>query len=185
LKEQSLNNIVIQNEKEKSMKKLKKAAGVLLALALALVTLLGTGTAVRADDINSLTITNKGESAHTFELYQIFTGDYDKTQGVLSNLQWGSGVTSAGQTAYGTAADKAKTLADGGAAAATAFADDLIKNTYLTSPTASTEVAAGASYKFDSLAAGYYLVVDQAGTQANVENGAYTSYIFQVVGAVV
>ena len=167
------------------MKKLKKAAGVFLALMLAMVTLLGTGTAARADDTNSLTITNKGESAHTFELYQIFTGDYDKAQGVLSNIQWGSGVTSAGQTAYGTAADKAKTLADGGAAAATAFADDLIKNTYLTAPTASTEVAAGASYKFDNLAAGYYLVVDQAGTQADVENGAYTSYIFQVVGAVV
>lgn len=171
------------------MKKLKKAAGVLLALALALVTLLGTGTAVRAEDTtsatgNSLTITNTGVTAHTFELYQIFKGDYDKAQGVLSNLQWGSGISSAGQDDYGTAANKAKTLADGEAAAATAFADELMEKKYLTSPTESKEVASGASYKFDSLDAGYYLVIDKADTQSDVENGAYTSYIFQVVGEV-
>lgn len=166
------------------MKKLKKAAGVLLALALALVTLLGTGTAVRADDTaNSLKVNNTGKTAHTFELYQIFTGDYDQVSGSLSNLRWGTGVTSAGQNAYGTAADKAKTLTK--EADAKAFADDLIKNSYLTtSPTASTEVVSGASYTFDKLDAGYYLVMDKADTQADKENGAYTAYIFRVAGAV-
>ncbi|HBB61419.1 MAG TPA: fimbrial protein [Lachnospiraceae bacterium] len=166
------------------MKKLRKVAGLLLALALAMVTLLGTGTAVRADDTNSLTITNKGESKHTFELYQIFTGDYDATKGVLSNVQWGSGVSSAGQTAYGTAEDEAKTLENGGANAAKTFADDLVNKSYLTLPTVSTEVKSNDSYKFDNLAAGYYLVIDKAETQADVENGAYTAYIFQVVGSV-
>lgn len=167
------------------MKKLKKAAGVLFALMLAVVTLLGTGTAARADDTNSLTIKNTGKSEHTFELYQIFTGDYD--QGVLSNVQWGSGVSAAGQAAFGTAEDEAKTLETGGPDAAKTFADALVNNSnnnsYLTSPTESTVVESNGSYTFDGLTAGYYLVIDKAGSQA-VENGAYTAYIFQVVGSV-
>lgn len=174
------------------MKKLKKAAGVLLALALALVTLLGTGTAVRAEDTtgtatNSLTITNTGDTAHTFELYQIFTGTYG--DGTLGNIQWGSGVTDQGQAAYGPAAKKAESLIkeDPGESReeANKFADDLIKNKkdYLTTPPLKTqEVASDDSYTFDSLDAGYYLVIDEAGTQTGALNGAYTAYILQVVG---
>lgn len=171
------------------MKKLKKAAGVLLALALALVTLLGTGTAVRADDTtstttNSLTITNTGATAHTFELYQIFTGTYG--DGTLGNIEWGSGVTTDGQAYYGKAADKAKSLAD--EAGAKAFADELIDKGYLTTPTTSNDVASSGTYTFENLAAGYYLVIDKAKSQNydpeknNQVNGASTSYIIQVVG---
>lgn len=173
------------------MKKLKKAAGVLLALALALVTLLGTGTAVRAEDTtsatgNSLTITNTGVTAHTFELYQIFTGTYG--DGTLGNLQWGSGVTAEGQSAYGSAATKAGSLIiqDDPAESkkqANKFADELIQKNYLATPLKeSEEVASKASCTFDKLQAGYYLVIDKAGTQKDKKNGAYTSYILQVVG---
>lgn len=160
------------------MKKLKKAAGVLLALALALVTLLGTGTAVWAEGTtNSLTVKNTGKTAHTFELYQIFTGDYD--EGVLSNVQWGTGVTENGKTDLGGAAAKAQNLTKD--ADAEAFAEEL-KN-YLQSPTEKT-ADAGGSITFDNLAAGYYLVIDKAGSQTDGVNGAYTSYILQVVGNV-
>lgn len=171
------------------MKKLKKAAGVLLALALALVTLLGTGTAVRAEDTastttgNSLTITNTGATEHTFELYQIFTGTYG--DGTLGNIEWGSGVTTKGQAAY-EAADKAKSLVN--EADAKAFADELIDKGYLTTPTTSKVVASSGTYTFENLAAGYYLVIDKAKSQNydpeknNQVNGASTSYIIQVVG---
>lgn len=45
----------------------------------------GTTGAVK----NSLMINNTGNTAHTFELYQIFTGDY--SNGTLSNIKWGNG----------------------------------------------------------------------------------------------
>ncbi|MGN0362362.1 MAG: isopeptide-forming domain-containing fimbrial protein [Bilifractor sp.] len=174
------------------MKLMKKVASVLLTLVMAFAILFPTGTAVMAADDtgNSLTVTNKGATSHTFELYQIFTGDLteDSTTGskTLTNIQWGSGVTAAGQTAYGTASIKAAALT---AAEIKAFADDLIKNSYLTRGVASGEVASGNYYTFANLQAGYYLVVDQAGSQAykdesKNENSAYTAYIFQVAGSV-
>lgn len=130
----------------------------------------GTTGAVK----NSLTINNTGNTAHTFELYQIFTGDY--SNGTLSNIKWGNGVTEAGQTALGDASTKAGNITD-----ATTFANEVKQ--YLTNATTSTSVAAGSSYTFDNLAAGYYLVKDQDRSQANTE-GSYTSYIVQVVGSV-
>lgn len=123
---------------------------------------------------NSLTINNTGNTAHTFELYQIFTGDY--SNGTLSNIKWGNGVTEAGKTALGDASTKAGNITD-----PTTFANEVKQ--YLTNATTSTSVAAGSSYKFDNLAAGYYLVKDVDGSQKD-KAGAYTSYIVQVVGSV-
>jgi fimbrial isopeptide formation D2 family protein/LPXTG-motif cell wall-anchored protein len=177
------------------MKKLKKAAGVILALALALVTLLGTGTAVRAEDAtsatgNSLTIKNTGATAHTFELYQIFTGDLiedsDTGTKTLSNVQWGDGVTKGGQTHYDKASKKAEELTSENVKS---FADELIKLGYLQNGTVSDKIGPGKSHTFDHLSAGYYLVVDVASSQTYDETvderkSAYTAYIFQVVGSV-
>ena len=152
------------------MKALKKLASVLISLFM----VFALTTTAFANGENSLTINNTGNTAHTFELYQIFTGDY--SNGTLSNLKWGSGISNDGQKKLGDAGVKAKSIKD-----ATAFANDV--KPYLTNPTTSTSVAAGSSYKFDNLAAGYYLVKDADGTQANT-TGAYTSYIVQVVGKV-
>lgn len=123
---------------------------------------------------NSLTINNTGNTAHTFELYQIFTGDY--SNGTLSNIKWGKGVSSDGQSALGDASKKASTITDG-----TDFANEVKK--YLTNATTSPSVAAGEPYKFDKLDAGYYLVKDVDNSQKDTA-GAYTSYIVQVVGQV-
>ena len=152
------------------MKALKKLASVLISLFM----VFALTTTAFANGENSLTINNTGNTAHTFELYQIFTGDY--SNGTLSNLKWGSGISNDGQEKLGDAGEKAKSIKD-----ATAFANDV--KPYLTNPTTSTSVAAGSSYKFDNLAAGYYLVKDADSTQANT-TGAYTSYIVQVVGKV-
>ncbi|MDD6685848.1 MAG: isopeptide-forming domain-containing fimbrial protein [Lachnospiraceae bacterium] len=177
------------------MKKLKKAAGMLFALALALVTLLGTGTAVRAEETtsatgNSLTITNTGDTAHTFELYQIFTGDLivdpDTGTKTLSNVQWGDGVTTEGQNIYGKASQEAEKLTSDNVKS---FADQLIDSGYLQNKTVSGKIDSGSSHTFDHLSAGYYLVVDVASSQTYDETvderkSAYTAYIFQVVGSV-
>ena len=152
------------------MKALKKLASVLISLFM----VFATASTAFADEENSLTIHNTGNTAHTFELYQIFTGDY--SNGTLSNIKWGNGVTSDGQNALGDAATKAGNITD-----ATTFANEV--KTYLTNATTSGSVAAGSSYTFGNLTTGYYLVKDVDGSQKDTA-GAYTSYIVQVVGKV-
>lgn len=162
-----------------NMKKLLKS---LLAITAAFLMVFSLGTAVNADTTNSLTINNTGNTTHTFELYQIFTGTY--SNGILSDIQCGSGISNAGKTALGDAATKAKDAVagtDSNDAKATAFVNSV--KLYLTNATTSTSVEAGSSYKFDNLTAGYYLVKDVDNSQKD-GIGAYTSYIVQVVGSV-
>lgn len=153
-----------------------------LLLVLLCVCLLGAQMALAAP-VSTLTLHNTGATAHTFEIYQIFTGDLSVNAGgqkVLSNIVWGSGVTAAGQSAMGSAAAKAETIvteADG-----KAFADALASGGYLTGAVTRT-VAPGASESVGGLEPGYYLVRDQAGTQSG-ENSAYTSYLLAVIGDV-
>jgi fimbrial isopeptide formation D2 family protein/LPXTG-motif cell wall-anchored protein len=141
---------------------------------------------------SSLTVTNIGETSHTFQLYQIFVGDVapvspatDPATATLANITWGSGVTDAGKTALGDATTKAKTLAS--ATEAKAFADALVEGKYLTGADEKT-AAAGAAATWSGLNPGYYLVIDKVDTQGTettaLEKGAYTAYIMQVVGTV-
>ena len=162
------------------MKRMRKLLSVLCALSL----LVCLAVFAAADGTTcTLTLNNSGATAHTFEVYQIFTGDLsvnDAGGKVLSNIVWGSGVTADGQTAMGNAAEKADSITT--EAEAAAFANDLVANGYLTGA-ASVTVAAGASGSVADLAPGYYLVKDVDGTQ-DLENGAYTAYLLQVVGDV-
>ena len=84
------------------MKKFKKLFGFFCAFAL----ILGMNVipASAEETTYSITINNSTEG-HTYEAYQIFTGDLH--QGKLSNIVWGSGVSEAGKTALGNAAAKA------------------------------------------------------------------------------
>ena len=158
------------------MKQIKKLLGTLLAVIFCIAAMFTAVPVMAADATtgNSLTIQNTGNTAHTFELYQIFTGDYSNEK--LTNIEWGNGVTDAGKTALGDAATEAGKITD-----VTTFANTVKQ--YLTNATISTSVAAGSGYKFDNLAAGYYLVKDVDGSQKDTA-GAYTSYIVQVVGSV-
>lgn len=140
---------------------------------------------------SSLTVENIGETAHTFELYQIFVGDVapvspatNPATATLANITWGTGVTAEGKTALGDATTKAKTLTS--ATAAKAFADTLVENNYLTGAVEKT-AAKGASATWTCLNPGYYLVIDKIDTQDGsdtLKNSAYTAYIMQVVGTV-
>ncbi len=155
------------------MKTMKRMAGVLLALVMALAL---TVPAFAADTTYSITINNSTEG-HTYEAYQIFTGDLH--EGVLSNIKWGSGISEAGKTALGDAAAKAETLKT--EADAKAFAKEVAP--YLTTAAGSANTVTDGKYVISGLAAGYYLVKDKDGSLTG-DSDSYTEYIIQVVGNV-
>ena len=156
------------------MNKLRK----LTCLLLALVMVFALAATASAADAYTITITNE-KTGHTYEAYQVFAGDLAEKNGdkILSNIVWGSGVTEAGKTALGDAAEKAaslKTETD-----AKAFAKEVAP--YLQTPTVSTEGTG--SYSISGLSAGYYLVKDKDNTLSN-QDDFYTAYIMEVVGNV-
>ena len=155
------------------MKHIKKLASLLLVLVM--VFALAT-TAFAEETTYSITINNSAKD-HTYEAYQIFTGDLSGT--TLSNIVWGSGVSEAGQTALGDAAAKAETLKT--EADAKAFAKAVAP--YLTTAAGSANTVTDGKYVISGLAAGYYLVKDQDGSLTG-DNDSYTEYIIQVVGNV-
>ena len=156
------------------MKHIKKLASLLLALVMAL----SLAVTAFADEPTTYSITiNNSTAGHTYEAYQIFTGDLH--EGVLSNIKWGSSVSEAGQTALGDAAAKAETLKT--EADAKAFAKEVAP--YLTTAAGSANTVTDGKYVISGLAAGYYLVKDQDGSLTG-DNDSYTEYIIQVVGNV-
>ena len=161
------------------MKNIKKLASLLLALVMAL----SLAVTAFADDSTTYSITiNNSTAGHTYEAYQIFTGDLATNEAgnkVLSNIVWGSGVSEAGQTALGDAAAKAETLKT--EADAKAFAKAVAP--YLTTAAGSANTVTDGKYVISGLAAGYYLFKDQDGSLIG-DNDSYTEYIIQVVGNV-
>lgn len=152
------------------MKRMKKLASLLLAMVMVLSM---TITAFADEKTYSITINNSAEG-HTYEAYQIFTGDLSGT--TLSNIVWGSGVSEAGKTALGDAAAKAETLKK--EADAKAFAKTVAP--YLTTVAGSANTVTDGKYVISGLAAGYYLVKDQDGSLTD-DNDSYTEYIVKVV----
>lgn len=159
------------------MKRMKKLVSVLLAA----VMVLAMTTTVFADGY-TITINNEA-TGHTYEAYQIFTGDL--SNGVLSNIVWGSGITADGQTALQNKYVTAETKSAAGVAEALTndnavlFAKDAAG--YLTTTKVdSTYNETGKNYTISGLAAGYYLVKDQDRSLTGKDD-AYTSYILQVV----
>lgn len=144
------------------MKRVKRVLALLAAFALVLA------MAVPAfADGATYTITIKN-SVGTYEAYQIFKGDL--AGNVLSNIEWGTGVTEAGKTAFGkmTAAEVAKTLDN--ETAAKAFATEISKYLGTASGEGKTEIS--------GLSAGYYLIKNQS---VNDGSEAYTDFILEVV----
>ena len=160
------------------MKHIKKLASLLLAL----VMVFALATTAFADETTTYSITiNNSAEGHTYEAYQIFTGDLVEKDGtkILSNIVWGSGISEAGQTALGDAAAKAETLKN--EADAKAFAKEVAP--YLTTAAGSVNTVTDGKYVISGLAAGYYLVKDQDGSLTG-DSDSYTEYIIQVVGNV-
>lgn len=147
------------------MKKVKRMLALLAAFALVLAMAV---PALANEAKYTITINN---SVGTYEAYQIFKGDLEKN--VLSNIEWGAGVTEAGKAAFGemTAAEVAKTL-EGNETAAKDFATKI--SGYL-----GTAAGKGTD-EITGLSAGYYLIKNES-----VKDGeAYTDFILQVVNNV-
>ena len=160
------------------MRHIKKLASLLLVL----VMVFALATTAFADETTTYSITiNNSAEGHTYEAYQIFTGDLVEKDGtkILSNIVWGSGISDAGQTALGDAAAKAETLKTENDAKA--FAKAVAP--YLTTAAGSTNTVTDGKYVISGLAAGYYLVKDQDGSLTG-DSDSYTEYIIQVVGNV-
>lgn len=167
------------------MKHTKKLASLLLALVLAFA----LAVPAFAEDGYSITITNSA-TGHTYEAYQIFTGDLAEKDGkkVLSNIVWGSGISEAGKTALQNKYDTAETKSAAGVAEALTadnavqFAKDAAG--YLTTTKVDSKYSAtNKNYVISGLAAGYYLVKDKDESVTG-ENAVYTEYIIKVVADV-
>lgn len=139
----------------------------MLALLAAFALVLAMAVPAWADEAKyKITIKN---SVGTYEAYQIFKGDLEKN--VLSNIEWGTGVTEAGKNAFEgkTAAQVAKTL-ENNETAAKAFATKI--SGYL-----DTTAAVEGKTEITGLSAGYYLIKNKTVN----EGEAYTDFILQVV----
>jgi len=164
------------------MKTMKRMMSLLL-MTLLLVSLLAVPASAVTGTYSIHIVTP--DTNHTYEIYQIFKGDLNSSN-ILTNIVWGSGVTSAGQTAMGDAGTKAGSIST--VAAAEEFGEFLGKNNYLNT---SSKVTLSAPANYDSANGyyhttvteqGYYLIKDQNGTLTG--DHAYTSYILKVAGNV-
>ena len=175
------------------MKLFKKLMSYFIALTmvLSLATLLRgnvhavEGTTGTQGATTGYKLTLKGTTKdHTYEAYQVFKGDLSTdTDGkkVLSNVQWGTGVSWTGTE---TAAEIAEKLSN-----KTMSPEDLTnelsgKNPKLSlTTTKKTKKSSEDSNEtvIDGLAAGYYLVKDADNSQ-NGRPDAYTKFIVDVVG---
>ena len=161
------------------MKQARKPLSLLLALAMVFAL---AATAFAA----TVTIPSDGIlKGHTFTAYQIFSGREES--GILSDVQWGSGINSTAflaalkdSTAFD---DKFDACTDAAAVAEvlsanTSFADAFAKLAYTHKIGTGTALTSGTN----TLDGGYYLVVD---TTENVADGsAYNAALLQVVGDV-
>ena len=150
---------------------MKRFLGLLLAAVMVLAMNL---TAFAADD-NTFTI-KAPDNGHTYEVYQIFTGDY--YEGVLSNIKWGQNGT--GTTGEVVSSEKLEKLTDLTDSEKPSVSDveelkvisefvNLDEDPFMT-------VKGGNSIE---VPAGYYLIKDVNGSQ-NGEYDSYTLYIVEV-----
>ena len=147
------------------MRKVKKLLGLLLAA----VMVLAMGVPTFAAD--EFTITAP-DNDHTYEIYQVFTGDY--SEGVLSNVKWGqNGIGTVGEPVD---KDILAALADVNSASDTGKLEVIEQYVTLQSDNAFGTVSNGSSL---TVPGGYYLIKDKDGSQEG-ENDSYTLYIVEV-----
>ena len=156
------------------MKRIKKVVSILLAMAMVFAMSL---TAFAAGNVegggNSEQGNTPATATHTYEIYQIFTGDY--ADGVLSNIKWGANGT-------GTVDEKVtETILNELEAVKDATSDTAkleIINKYADLKT--EPVQTGSETSYTGLTPGYYLVKDKDGSLTGT-NVPYTLYVVQVV----
>lgn len=177
------------------MKKLGKALlGLIAAVAMLFTGLTVGAVPAMADGENnqevtpaaetSYTITPPANNTHTYEVYQIFTGDVSTDKDgnkILSNVKWGQNgkndgtAVTVGEAVPETVLDALKAVSKEGDQAKL----DVIKKYVDLTSSPYNKVT---TTKLTNVPAGYYLIKDEDGSVTG--DDAYTLYIVQVVGDV-
>lgn len=152
------------------MRKVKKLIGVLLAavmvLAMGVPTFAAENYTISAPD-----------NDHTYEVYQVFTGDY--SEGVLSNVKWGqNGTGTTGENVDKTTLDALMAVNAGTDKEQLKVIEQYVN---LNSEAFAT-IEKDADPRKVTVPAGYYLIKDKDGSVSG--DDSYTLYIVQVVGDV-
>lgn len=129
----------------------------------------------------TITVDNVADN-HTYEAYQVFSGDLASDGKTLSNIQWGSGVTPFTYADESDAAKIAEAISGQEADSADAKALSKVVGANLTTPAATAKSENGKAVLTVS-APGYYLVKDKDGSQDG-NDAAYTRFMMEVVGDV-
>lgn len=153
----------------------KKSMLRLIVLALAAVLLLA-GTALADGSTYTITAPNNG---HTYEVYQIFTGDY--SDGILSNIKWGQNSANRGEASVGDAVpDTVIEVLTAATGSDTDKLDVISSYVNLKSPAVGTITNGNAL----TVPGGYYLIKDVDNSLEADSNDSYTLYIVEVVNNV-
>lgn len=159
------------------MKKLMAALlAVAMVCAMAIPAFADSSSSTSTAAVTMYTITAPA-TTHIYEIYQIFTGDYDPSQpSMLANIKWGkNGTGTAGDAVAQTVLEDLSKVSS--SASYKAKLDVIEKYVTLTSPVAT--ITNGSSVE---VVGGYYLIKDQDGSLSGSE--PYTTYLVSVVGNV-
>lgn len=170
-----------------------KKAGKLLPFLLVLTIVFSLSVTALAAETYTITVDGSGTVAnHTFEAYQIFSGDLHaptaneggNTSKILSNIVWGTGVNTAAAdftTDFPvSAAETAELLTT--VEQARAFAKKIAPFLSNVHTDCDAKDPSG-NYVISNLPAGYYLVKDKDNSLTG-ENDFYTAYLMKVVANV-
>lgn len=158
------------------MKKVKRVLALLAAFALVLAMAV---PAFAEEATHQLKVNASGEN-HTYQVYQIFTGEMSTNEAkekVLSNIKWGKNGT--GKT--GEAVEQDTLTALESATGSDTKKLEVINNFVKPNTEAFATLNSKNSYAAN-VPAGYYLVKDEDNT-LNGKDEAYTTFLVNVVGA--
>ena len=161
------------------MKTIKRSIALVLAMILTLAMSVTVLAAPNADQ-NTFSLTlNKAVKGHTYEAYQILSGNLLEDKKTLVNIKWGEGINAEGQTALGDAAAYAKTLADLGNNSSELKKQAQIIGANLASASGSVTVTdPDANNVISGLKPGYYLIIDKDNSIQGQDS--YTEFILHV-----
>ena len=163
---------------KKAMKKLMAALlAVAMVCAMAIPAFADGSSSTSTAPVTTLYTIAAPHNGHTYEIYQIFTGDYDALQpSMLTNIKWGkNGTGKAGDAVEQTVLDALSKVAS-----YTSDRDKLdVIDKYVTLTNPVETITNGGSVE---VVGGYYLIKDKDGSVPSSET--YTPYIVSVVGNV-
>lgn len=178
-----------RGRKKKGAFSMKKAMKKLMAALLAVAMVCAMAIPAFAAGTGSNTLTINGKTAgHTYEAYQVFTGDLKGK--VLSNIDWGNGVIGDDIRNDPDLPSSLKGLSSAAALAAelaklSPSSDDVntfaeVVSKHLTA-NKYTSTEAGMTYTINNLLDGYYFIKDATASASMPAGATYSRYMLNIV----